>query len=265
MTCIYCSTSLPEKAKFCSNCTKQVKCKVCNEALEKNAAVCIECGEVPGNLTRSSENVNTIEYSETRGTRLFKASFTDEVGHNMGNAFVAFMGGKIESKKAISNVVNNTLRESQNITEDTDYLEVQPNNELDMMRKIFNDSGSKISLSETRLKAKSKRDAGIRLAIIFLYYKYHAGHIEVPRKELTSIMQDASLEDGNWRHWLVNNNLVGIKDDLVELKAPGREEAKKYVTEILDSAIEDQWKLGSSKPIKRGKKKEVIEIVEDGQ
>lgn len=79
------------------------------------------------------------------------------------------------------------------------------------------------------------------------------GVTKVNRSDLNDIMKDASLYDGNFRHWLKNTNLVGVREDLIELKAPGRDEAKKFINEVYDDGKVDKWKLGS--PAKKRKKK----------
>jgi hypothetical protein len=109
---------------------------------------------------------------------------------------------------------------------------------------------------ETRLKAKSKRDYGIRLAIIFLYYKHLTGVDDVPRSNLNSILEDASVMDGNFRYWLANNPLIGLNDNLVHIKAPGKEEAKQILVEMSNPEIKDKWQIGTtSKNSRRSKEK----------
>lgn len=66
-------------------------------------------------------------------------------------------------------------------------------------------------------------------------------------------MKDASLYDGNFRRWLANNNLIGVHEDTVELKAPGRDKAKEYISDINDDSKVDKWKLGS--PAKKERKR----------
>ena len=52
--------------------------------------------------------------------------------------------------------------------EDTDFTEVSSTkSKKDRVFEIFNESGGNMTLLETRLKATSKRDYGIRLAILF--------------------------------------------------------------------------------------------------
>ena len=94
------------------------------------------------------------------------------------------------------------------------------------------------------------------MSIVFLYYKALLGIENVPRKELTAILNNASVEDGNLRYWLTNNPLIGINDDMVELKVPGKDAAKKYLLEISNTELKDQWQIGThSKVVRKPKEK----------
>lgn len=256
MECIYCKQNIPDNAKFCPFCALQIKCKECGEILIPKAKVCINCGV---SLDDNNSNINTIEFSETKNSRSFKASFTDTVGGSIGEAIGLIINNKLPNKAAIfkqKNQITSGLLPHGSNEEEVVVAEVV-DDELEQLNQVFRNSNGKISLQETRLKAKSKRDAGIRLTLLFMYYQYRLGNEEVPRAELTSIMRDASLEDANWRSWLAKNNLVGIKEDKVELKAPGRDSAKDFLLEIVNSEVEDKWKLGtSSRSTKKTKKKD---------
>ncbi|MCP9612762.1 zinc ribbon domain-containing protein [Coprobacter tertius] len=257
MECIYCKQNIPDNANFCPFCAMQIRCKECGETLIQKAKVCINCGKY---LKESdSSSMNTIEFSETKNSRSFKASFTDTVGGCIGEAVGLIINNKLPNKVAVFK--QKELASPEIIphinNDDEEIMAVVIDDELEQLNQVFRKSNGKITLQETRLKAKSKRDAGIRLTLMFMYYQYKLGTEEILRSDLTNIMRDASLEDSNWRYWLVNNNLVGVKDDKVELKAPGRDAAKEFLLEIMNSEIEDKWKLGtSSRSTRKTKKKE---------
>jgi RNA polymerase subunit RPABC4/transcription elongation factor Spt4 len=257
MECIYCKQDIPDNAKFCPFCALQIRCKECNEILIPKAKVCINCGK--SLEENNSSNKNTIEFSETKNSRSFKASFTDTVGGSIGEAIgLIITNNKLPTRVAVlkqkTPVVAGLLPHNNN---EEEAIVTEVDNDLEQLKKVFRDNNGKITLLETRLKAKSKRDAGIRLTLLFMYYQCKLGIEEIPRTDLTCIMRDAGLEDANWRSWLTKNNLVGIKEDMVELKAPGRDAAKGFLLEILNTEIEDKWKLGtSSRSAKKTKKKE---------
>ncbi len=257
MKCIYCEENVSDRANFCPKCKNQIKCLNCNEILEKDSAICIMCGE--DKKTKSS-NQNTIKFQETKKTRSFEASFSNEVGQSIGEAFGILLTNKKNAGFQSKNLLNpkpNNIAENEEVL-DSDFIEVKPSTtQNDRVFEIFNESNDKITLLETRLKAASKRDYGIRLTIIYLYYELIKGSAKISREKLNSIIKDASLYDGNFRGWLTGTNLVGVHDDEIELKAPGREKAKEYIKEIFNDTIEDKWKLGSA--AKKRKKKDIEE------
>lgn len=250
MNCIYCETSLPDKGYFCSNCFKQVKCKHCSEELVKDVKICVFCGEEIGKKTNAI-NINTIEFSETETDRKFKASFTDTVGQSISDAFGMILANKVGTKKTLppappssSNIPPQETTENAE-AEIMSEIQIKTTPELEELKRIFKEDGDNVSLLETRLKAKSKRDYGIRLALIFLYYKHLAGINNVPRSSLTALLEDASVEDANFRYWLGNNPLIGVNNNLVHIKAPGKDAAKEYMAEIGNPDIKDGWQIGT--------------------
>ena len=231
MECLNCISLLPDKGYFCPKCSKQFKCKSCNELLLKEAKACIYCGEDVGSKS-AVPNMNTIEFSETKNSRNFKANFTDTVGQSISDSFGIILSNKITTKKPNVLLSNGGIFNKPEVveTEEAEVVEeIIDAPEINQLKKIFKSDGDKTTLSETRLKATSKRDYGIRLSIIFLYYKTLLGLENVPRKELTAILDNASVEDGNLRFWLTNNPLIGISGDMVELKAPVKDAEKKYL------------------------------------
>ena len=110
---------------------------------------------------------------KTKKTRSFKANFSNEVGQNIGEA----LGIILMNKRGSSTDTYKLLKSNNNIEfppaeeksrEDTDFTEVSSTkSKKDRVFEIFNESGGNMTLLETRLKATSKRDYGIRLAILF--------------------------------------------------------------------------------------------------
>lgn len=262
MNCIYCNTEQPEKGFYCPTCFKQTKCRHCNQFLIKDAKICVFCGEEVGHKTTES-NMNTIEFSETETGRKFKASFTDTVGQSISDSFGMILSNRIGSRKPIltglhsvndsatSNKTVDTEAEIVNEKAEVVTLEAIVIPELEKLKTIFKEDGENISLLETRLKAKSKRDYGIRLALVFLYYKHLSGVDNVPRNSLTTVLEDASVEDANFRFWLGNNPLVGVNNNFVHIKAPGKDAAKDYITEIFNPEIKDKWQIGTISKVGR--------------
>jgi hypothetical protein len=253
MNCVNCNELLPVEGYFCPACAKQTKCINCGAFILKDAKACIFCGEQIGRKAPSTPVINIVEFDETKNSRSFKAKFSDTVGQSISDSFGLLLSNKSIPRKTTTMLpVGGTIfprsgnAETSFASQDAIIVEDQADNiEFKQLNIIFKNDGQKITLAETRLKAKSKLDYGKRLSILFLYYKSMYGVDKVPRPELTTICNSASVEDGNLRYWLANNSVIGITDDGLELKVPGRDEAKKFLAEIANPDIKDGWQIGS--------------------
>ena len=89
--CIYCNLELPEHAKFCPKCLKQIVCFECNSILYKDSSICISCGKPVQNKDNTNAAVNNIEFTENENGKSFKASFTDTVAGNVVETFAQLL------------------------------------------------------------------------------------------------------------------------------------------------------------------------------
>ena len=89
--CIYCNLELPEHAKFCPKCLKQIVCFECNSILYKDSSICISCGKPVQNKDNTNVAVNNIEFTENENGKSFKASFTDTVAGNVVETFAQLL------------------------------------------------------------------------------------------------------------------------------------------------------------------------------
>ncbi len=256
MECIFCTTEISERAKFCSACKKQVKCLGCSAVLEIDSEICIECGLELKRTTERHQNV--IEFSETKNTRTFKASFSNEVGIQISDSLGMIISGKLPSgkrqhseqttQKALGSKVNNSD------IEDTDFEDVSESKESTSdINKVFKEEDGSYTLEEPRLKAVSRIDYARRLTILFIWAYMQSSADKVPKKALNKIITDASLYDGNWRKWLAKCNLIHSTEDTVTLNIPGKEQAKKYLNDVFDENKIDGWELGT--PVRARKKR----------
>jgi len=242
--CVYCETPLPTRGFFCPSCFKQVKCKHCGEILELSAQICVMCGEEIGSKN-GLPTMNTIEFSETKAGRNFKASFTDTVGSNISETFGLFLANKVAGKSSKTTLTPSEEYADVDYQDEVETKTLPETTDKHSVKGIFRIDGDKTVLTETRLKATSKLDYGKRLTCLFLLFKKSQGFEKIPRSELTTMLKMASVEDGNLREWISKNNLLLSKNNFVELLLPGEERAKKILTEVFDSNIPDKWEMGS--------------------
>ena len=101
------------------------------------------------------------------------------------------------------------------------------------------------------LKAKSATDAAIRLAHIVLLAKEKltGSKTTSSRKELTPILKQWRVYDGNTRAALGQHKGIHRKDDELSLDAISRQEAESYIAQVLDDSIHGPWN-----PVGRGRK-----------
>lgn len=256
--CIYCESEVSERGIFCSECTKQFRCKSCREFLEKDAKICIICGEEVV-LKISSPTMNTIEFTESNGKRAFKAAFTDTVGQNITETFGYFIANKITQ----SNKFTPKKGEKVNNQESLEYpyveanpLELPENETESSLKSIFRGEGDKVSLLQPKLKASSRNDFLKRLVCLFLAYKKILGMEKIPRSDLTTLLNHVSINDGNTRFTIGHETVYfRSKNNEVELLAPGEEFVRTILPEIFNPEVGDKWKLGTKGKTRKGKVK----------
>ena len=249
MKCQFCNQEMPNGAKFCYKCNKQIICLGCGEPLIANSPICVYCGKEI-KLRQVQANVNHIKYSETETGKSFEASFSDETAGNVVDVFAQFLPIK---RNPSTQQHQSLLRISQ--TEDANAQEVvdpaieinniNPGNteDLNKINNIFTVKGESIVLYEKRLKANSKRDQQARICLLFLLYYKVVVRKEVTREDVNNILKKENIYDGGFRAWLSKHRSYIIADnDTLELSPEGEEKAKEILNEVFDKTIEGAWK-----------------------
>lgn len=99
------------------------------------------------------------------------------------------------------------------------------------------------------LKAKSQLDAARRLIHIAIFtYSRLVKVPDMPSKELTKILKDWRVYDGNVRALISKSKgLIRTKDGGLALDAHSKNDAELFISEILNSEIKGLWAPGKNK------------------
>lgn len=268
--CYACGTRLSDRAVYCPECARQIRCQACRELLEPNAKACVVCGTFigQGNPTASAtadgngsdgRAQNRLRLEESRTNRSLDIVFTDNAVESLSDSLGSFI---------LSGMATATARSRRHphpeISEaEDDALEVvatpkpepatptmlpaatvQP--EVDRLRRIFQENESQLRLDETRLKGTSRQNSARRLAYLRLLYAEvieKRDHIE--KNEIINIINSADWLDNSTSNRIFDgNNDFLITGNSVGLRASGRDEARKMLSDVFDDGIPQDWSLG---------------------
>ena len=249
MKCQFCNQELPDGAKFCHKCYRQIACMGCGGLLIDNSSICVYCGKEI-KMPSAQPNVNHIKYTETETGKSFEASFSDETAGNVVDVFARFLPIKRNSDIQ-QNVLHLSQAEDAKAEEIEDVVNenkvVNLNNHENAINSIFSVKGDSIVLYEKRLKAKSKNDHQARICLLYLLYNKVIAKKEVNREDLKGIMEKEKLYDGSFRAWFSKHkSYFIINNDVIELSPEGDEMAQGILVEVFDKSIENSWSPNSS-------------------
>lgn len=267
MKCIYCDTSLPERAFYCSSCSNQIKCKNCNEILEPNAQACVMCGvkvgdgEVKSKVSNNiTQTMNTFEFSETHDERKAIAILTDESVKSLSETLT----GVVTANSLLNFAKGNgrlQLSGEQNITDietdielvtDAKTIEIKAKsvstNESEIAEKlksIFYQDEDKLVLEIQDLKATGPKDFGIRLVYLRLLYSKEVQKEEFTlRENLNDTLKEVmGVLDPNVVNWVSKNNDLALKQEgektYIRLKGDGYTKALNVLEEIHNKELKE--------------------------
>lgn len=263
--CQFCGQQLPDNAKFCYRCGRQIICKECGERLIKDAPICVVCGlEVKTNTNSTAPN--HIKFSETTTERKFEASFSDQTAGNVVETLAGFLpiNHRPKLNTAIDSKIINITPEltlasmgkeeivSSDIPRQDNCAERNPAN----INKIFKvRSDGSLSLHMTDLKATSKVDFAFRATILYIYYQNEIGQIsEVPQTDVKTFLKNLGLDqDGSYRGKMSKmKSLFSSTSPAYALSLAGENEAKTYIDQILTSDTAGGWTIGNLSRISTG-------------
>jgi hypothetical protein len=122
------------------------------------------------------------------------------------------------------------------------------------LKDIFPLINGKLQLDEPDIKADSKLDYARRLTYLFLYAHKVRGTDQVPRSDLTTVLEDNSVNDGNARYWISKSSALVTEGENIRLNNAGRRLAREALRDILAPTKTEQGWLPGETTSTRGSK-----------
>lgn len=265
MNCNNCNANLQtnDKMYFCPFCLAQIKCKSCNEHLIKNANGCLSCGTpILKSNSNAQTELNQIEFEQKGDLKKFKATFTDNVGHDLVSTFGSMIGVPAQKKKifSLSNVNLNSPIKSLDESNIQEAEVIEGEEEIiEGLNQVFRVDGEILVFQTSNYKEKTKLEKEIRMALLVLLgYKHLHNSNEIKRKTLNEILKKSKLNTGNFRRWISKSDeIVQLKGGLITLTPTGVTKALGVLNEVLNPNItEGIIDFGKTSGSKRASTKE---------
>jgi hypothetical protein len=219
-----------------------VKCKSCKQFLVKNAIGCLSCGTAILNEdTKMHGELNKIEFEQKGDMKKFKATFTDNVGHELVSTFGNMVGVHVPKKKLLS-IVNHKLNTPNTSIDEVHEAEIIEGEDeiIEGLNHIFRIDGENLVFQTANYKERNKLDKEIRMALLILLgYKYLHNADEIKRKTLTDILKKSKLNTGNFRRWISRSEeIVQLKGGVITLTPKGVTNSITVLNEVLNPSID---------------------------
>ena len=245
INCYNCSTTTPnnEKIYYCPSCLTQLKCKTCSEQLLKGALGCVSCGTFTNVTEIKNQELNQIEFEQKGDSRKFKATFTDNVGHELVATFGGMIGVGIPKKKLFS--INqskspNTIEIGGGNYQDVIDAELIEDDDLsEALTRIFKIDGDSLIFQTSNFKSKNKLNKEIRIALLTLLgFKYIHNAEEIKRQLLTDVLKKFKLNSTAFRSWIGRSEEIGQKSgSLIFLTPNGLTNAIEVLREVVNPNV----------------------------
>jgi hypothetical protein len=221
-----------------------------------------------------------LSYREDRNTREFNAALTDSAMNGLGEVLGDFFVQRAAQQTAHSNrhfSRGPEFHDNRALPSDTTPILPPPDKEIvdnspsstlaatpsnandkDQIVKILAIKDNSLELIDNRLKGTNFSDFAKRLTYLALYAREISGQSSTREAEVIQLLKSAKVWDraGNVNRWL--NKRIGIAsegEENIKLTAPGREDAIRFLGEVLDSKVEDKWNPDRYTPKPRGPRK----------
>lgn len=253
--CQFCGKELPDNARFCHKCRKQIVCAHCGETLLLDAAICVVCGNDIAS-SASNHSMNEIEYSRSDNSEKFSAKFSDTTAGNVVQTFVALKKQSLhdvpyQEIQALPSVEKVELKEDNHSSDSiSEVINSTPTDAVNLANigKIFTDKNGNIILKEKRLKSKTALEQSYRIALLFIYYQKLHGQEDVKRTDVNTMISNEKLQLSNFRTWFTKNQKYFIiNNGDISLSPEGVECAEQILAEVFDDTISNSWSPSNNK------------------
>ncbi|RZK45013.1 MAG: zinc ribbon domain-containing protein [Hymenobacter sp.] len=265
--CFSCDKPISEKARFCGKCGTNVRCKNCNEDLQKGDMMCEACGQEV--VVRQDQNIavvlNHIKYEDAKKGISLDARITDNFGANAAAVVGMLRGGQMPAPIRLSNRSPKAIPGQEELFDPAEVVNDEPNktpatlgplapsnppeetaNTGKPLHSLFEQRDEEWVLVNPFLKAKSKADFVKRATCLFLQFQHDNGIKAVPRAEVIKLLQNCSAYDTNARDWFAKEKaLLRATPNDLSLLLPGNQYVNKVMQEVLDDAIVNSWEVGT--------------------
>lgn len=279
MICSRCNGQSPENALYCQRCGQPLRCKNCQAQLLPTARACIHCGQLIPERSNSEQfavgivsvppGYNRLKMHETPDVRDLDLIVSNDAIEHIRDFFPPLVGNRPTGRQK-SSLDQQTQQQAGLVEVASEEPFPQPQLPAVASRpvashegigEIFRDHDGRLKQERRDLKATSRRDYIIRLAHLYIYARYLLGDEKVPRDDVFNILDEAGVKDNHRSAYIHESGIRSGENETLWLTLDGREQAKQFLAEALDTQSAEGWPKGAEshsvgnrakKPAKKG-------------
>lgn len=226
--CFKCAKILPDKGYFCGGCLSQIRCKECENVLEKDAIGCTHCGEpiTTRNSISMGNGYNTFTLHETNTDRTVKATFSDSVGKEFAGIITNAMAGRVRIPERSASLPQ------ENTVDDTVYQEImdqntgQPNSEETLQAIPVTKSNSSVTpkldiLPLLTVSMRKLPGTETEWVVLYAYYASNFGANVFTRQDINNLYDESRRKTRDKINALSSNLNAAVQSGRINALADG--------------------------------------------
>jgi hypothetical protein len=270
-TCPRCHAELDdENDPFCDICGQPIRCPDCNTLFRPEARFCKKCGKPISGLASGAQpfpvisiapGYNHLKVDETPTEFHAEMLVTNEAIREIRDWIPQRTGIRMSLSRTDAGdnpqdgrgtVVEVASAHADPAVPQLPAASEQPAAPMsgllpeDAIWKIFLKlDGGKLRQVNMKLKASSKKNYTIRLICLYLFAKELLNEEKVPREEVYSVLQHATVKDGNQAAYISQDDgILTVDKDCLQLSDAARIRTYQYIAEVSNSELKDGWYPG---------------------